>query len=120
MHDRTDNELVVVTRAKGLRPYVLNGTQGVPRSSDPRSSLACRITRRRSSSAYCAPTIALIRRRGDAAALARRSECQRWALTSTKLPCCLALFAMERGCILGHQYEQIARLGFDCQSMLGA
>ena len=35
-------------------------------------------------------------------------------------PGCLSLPAMQGGCILPRQYEQVARLGTDCTNLLGA
>lgn len=119
MHNRTASELAVVTKAKDLCSYVLDVTQRSPKVF--RFTFVSRLQNYALEIIECifwANDTFVVR--GDAAALARRSDYQHRALTSTKLLCYLALLAMERGCILGRQYEQIARLGSDCQNMLGA
>lgn len=119
MHKRAASELAVITKAKDLCSYVLDVTQKSPKAF--RFTFVSRLQ------GYALEIVECIFRandtfvvRGDAAALAKRLEYQRRALTSAKLLCCMSLLAMERGCILLKQYEQIARLGTDCQNMIGA
>ena len=51
---------------------------------------------------------------------AQRVEYQHQALTELKLLGYMAQLAMEQGCILPKQYEQITKKVADCQNMLGA
>jgi hypothetical protein len=50
----------------------------------------------------------------------QRLSFQHQALTELKLLSYMAQLAMEGGCILPKQYEQITKKVFDCQNLLGA
>lgn len=50
----------------------------------------------------------------------KRLEYQHEALTSIRVLAYFSQLAMEQGCILGKQFEQISRLTIDCQNMIGA
>ena len=56
--------------------------------------------------------------KGDARAAARRLEYQRQALVELKLLAYMGQLAMEQGCILSKQYEQITRKAYDCRNLL--
>ena len=50
----------------------------------------------------------------------KRLDFQHSALTSLKILAYISLLAREQGCILPKQYEQITKLVYDCQFLLGA
>lgn len=57
---------------------------------------------------------------GDREKAAQRLDFQHQGLTELKLLGYMAQLAMEQGCILPKQYEQITKKIHDCQNMLGA
>ena len=59
-------------------------------------------------------------RAGGREKAAQRVDYQHRALTELKLLGYMAQLAMEQGCILPKQYEQITKKVNDCQNMLGA
>ena len=59
-------------------------------------------------------------RKGDQSRFQKRQEFQQEAMTSLRLLTYFSQLAMEQGCILMKQYEQIAKQAYDCQNLLGA
>lgn len=58
--------------------------------------------------------------RGDRDKAAQRLNYQQQALTEVKLLGYVSQLAMEQGCILQKQYEQITKRLAECQKLLGA
>lgn len=58
-------------------------------------------------------------KKGDYARFELRLEKQRSAMTDLKILYYISMLAMEQGCILPKQYEQIARQCTNCQNLLG-
>lgn len=113
------SELSVITKAKDLCSYVMTVTEKSPKRF--RFTLVSKLQ------GYALNTIeSLYRanevyvRAGDREKAAKRVEHQHQALTELKLLGYMAQLAMEQGCILGRQYEQITKKIHDCQNMLGA
>lgn len=59
-------------------------------------------------------------RNGEREKIEKRVEYQHQALTELKLLSYMSQLAMEQGCILAKQYEQITKKASDCQNLLGA
>lgn len=113
------SELTVIVKAKDLASYILTITQKSPKRF--RFTLVAKLQ------AYALDTIESLFRAnevyvspGDATAAASRLELQRQAQTSLKLLAYMAQLAMEQGCILPRQYEQISRKVYDCRNLCGA
>lgn len=58
--------------------------------------------------------------KGNSLSIDKRLMYQREALTSLRILGYFSMLAMEQGCILSKQYEQIARQVTDCENLLGA
>lgn len=113
------NELAVITKAKELCSYVITVTDKSPKRF--RFTLVARLQ------GYALNTIEALYRAnevfvtsGDKEKAMLRIEHQHRALTELKLLSYIAQLAMEQGCILLRQYEQITKKIHDCQNMIGA
>lgn len=113
------SELTVVTKAKDLCSYIMTVTDKSPKRF--RFTLVAKLQ------GYALNTIeSLYRaneifvRQGDMEKAVLRMDHQHQALTELKLLGYMAQLAMEQGCILPKQYEQITKKVYDCQNMLGA
>lgn len=113
------SELTVIAKDKDLASYVLTITQKSPKRF--RFTLVAKLQ------GYALDTIESLYRAnevyvtpGDAPAAAKRLEYQHQALTSLKLLAFMAQLAMEQGCILPRQFEQISRRAHDCRNLCGA
>ena len=118
MEKRT-SELTVITRAKELCAYIMTVTQKSPKHFrftfvSKLQNLSLSIIER----LYRANDIFVQKGRMDA--WAKRLEYQRSAMTDLRILSYFSMLAMEQGCILSKQYEQIAKYVWDCQNMLGA
>lgn len=117
--DRKQSELTVVTKAKDLCSYVMTVTQKSPKqfrftfvSRLQNLSLSVIENLFRANDVYVS--------KDDVHARTQRLAYQREALTDLKLLGYVALLAMEQGCILPKQFEQISRQVTDCRNLLGA
>ena len=113
------SELAVITKAKDLCSYVMTVTDKSPKRF--------RITLVAKLQSYALNTIESLYRAnevfvktGGMEKAAQRLDFQHQALTELKLLGYMAQLAMEQGCILPKQYEQITKKVHDCQNMLGA
>ena len=117
--ERKQSELQVTTKAKDLCSYVMTVTQKSPKHF--RYTFVSRLQNLTLSvieNIYRANDTYV--RKGDAAGIERWLEQQRTAMTDLKVLGYFSMLAMEQGCILPKQYEQIARQVTDCQNLLGA
>ena len=110
---------MAVAGAEGPCPYVMTATQKSPKAYrftfvSRMQNLALDVVEQ----AFRANDVYV--RKGNGAALERRASLQHAAITSAKPLCYVAMLAMEHGCILMKQYEQIARLGADVSNLMGA
>lgn len=116
---KKQSELLVITRSKDLCSYIMTVTQKSPRHFrytfvNRLQNLSLEIIE----NIYRANDTFVTR---DVPTLYKeRLEFQHRALTGLKLLGYFAMLAMEQGCILPKQYEQIARQCSDCQSLVGA
>lgn len=113
------SELSVITKAKDLCSYVMTVTDKSPKRF--RFTLVAKLQGYALNiieSLYRANEVYV--RRGDAIKAERRLEYQHQALTEIKLLSYMARLALEQGCILPKQYEQITKKASDCQNMAGA
>ena len=113
------SELTVIVKAKDLASYVLTVTEKSPKRF--RFTLVAKLQ------GYALNIIENLYRANDVyiaksntSAVARRNEYQHQALTEAKLLGYIAQLAMEQGCILPKQYEQVTRKIHDCQNLIGA
>lgn len=113
------SELAVITKAKDLCSYVMTITDKSPKRF--RFTLVAKLQ------SYALNTIENLYRANevfvkgsDREKAAQRLDFQHQALTELKLLGYMAQLAMEQGCILPKQYEQITQKVHDCQNMLGA
>lgn len=113
------SDLAVITKAKELCSYVMTITDKSPKKF--RFTLVAKLQ------TYALNVIEnlyraneVFARKGDAEKAAQRLDYQHQAMTELKLLGYMAQLAMEQGCILPKQYEQITQRMFDCQNMLGA
>ncbi|MCR5521151.1 MAG: four helix bundle protein [Lachnospiraceae bacterium] len=112
-------ELGVITKAKELCTYVFAVTQKSPKQFS--FSFTARLQNLALSvieNLYRANDTPLSS--GDARYDALRQDYQFHALTDIKILAYFSMLAMENGCILAKQYENIAKLSTDCRYMLGA
>ena len=116
---KQQSELTVITKAKDLCSYIVTVTEKSPKRFrftfvSRMQNLSLNVIEKlyRANDVYVT--------KSDKVSVTRRLELQREAMTELRLLCYMALLAMEHGCILPKQYEQIARLGSDCQNLLGA
>ena len=117
--ERKQSELTVITKAKDLCAYVMTVTQKSPKhfrytfvSRLQNTALSVIENLLRANDVYVSGQ--------DAAARKERLQYQRAAQTDLKLLGYIGMLAMEQGCILPKQYEQIARQLTDCRNLLGA
>lgn len=113
------SELSVITKAKEMCSYIMTVTEKSPKRF--RFTLVSKLQ------GYALNVIENLYRAnevfvrpGDTGKAAQRLEHQRQALTELKLLGYMSQLAMEQGCILPKQYEQITKKAHDCQNMLGA
>lgn len=113
------SELAVITKAKDLCSYIMTVTDKSPKRF--RFTLVAKMQN------YALNTIENLYRanevyvsKGDSVKAAMRVDYQHRALTELKLLGYISQLAMEQGCILPKQYEQITKKVSDCQNMLGA
>ena len=116
--EQRQSELTVITKAKDLCAYVVTVTQRSPKQF--RFTFVSRLQN------LCLDVIESLYRandtyvsKGDAEARNTRLEYQRKAMTDLKLLGYVALLAMENGCVLPKQYEQISRQTTECRNLLG-
>lgn len=115
---KQQSELTVIMKAKELCAYVATVTQKSPKHFrytyvSRLQNLAMDVLEKlyRANDVY-APA-------SDPEACAERLGYQRRAMTDIRLLCWFAMLAMEQGCILPKQYEQISRLGTESRNLLG-
>lgn len=116
--ERKQSELTVVTKAKDLCSYVMTITQKAPKQF--RFTFVSRLQNLALSvieNLFRANDVFVSK--ADVRAQKERVTLQRNALTDLKLLGYIALLAMEQGCILPKQYEQISKKITDCQNLLG-
>lgn len=113
------SELAVITKAKDLCSYIMTITDKSPKRF--RFTLVAKLQN------YALNTIETLYRanevfvkKGDREKAEQRMEFQHQALTEIKLLGYMAQLAVEQGCILPKQYEQITKKIHDCQNLLGA
>ena len=113
------SDLAVITKAKDLCSYIMTVTDKSPKRF--RFTLTSRLQNYSLDiieSLYRANEVFV--KKGDAEKSAQRLDYQHQALTNIKLLSYMAQLAMEQGCILPKQYEQITKKASDCQNLLGA
>lgn len=113
------SELSVITKAKELCSYIMTVTAKSPKRF--RFTLIAKMQD------YALNTIEHLYRANEVyvknrepAKIALRRDYQEQALTELKLLAYIAQLAMEQGCILPKQYEQITQMEYDCRNLLGA
>lgn len=112
------SELGVISKAKELSSYILTVTDKSPKRF--RFTLTSRLQN------YSLDVIENLYLANEVfvgkvgAQREKRLALQHEALTRLKMLTYTAQLAMEQGGILYKQYQQIARLAYDCQNMLGA
>ncbi len=116
---KNQSELTVITKAKDLCSYVMTITQKSPKQFrftfvTKLQNLALSVIENlfRANDVFVS--------KSDTDARKERLTLQRKAMTDLKLLGYISLLAMEQGCILPKQYEQISRQITDCQNLLGA
>ena len=117
--ERKQSELTVITKTKDLCSYVMTITQKSPKrfrftfvSRLQNLALSAIENLFRANDIFVSKT--------DVSSQKERLSFQRSAMTDLKGLGYIALLAMEQGCILPRQYEQISRQIADCQNLLGA
>jgi len=113
------SDLVVVTKAKELCTYIISVTQKSPKQFrftfvSRLQNLALDVIE----NIYYANEIYI--GKGYESNLDKRLSLQHNALTTLKLIAYISELAIPEKCILFKQYEQIAKLTTDCQTLLGA
>lgn len=117
--ERRQSELTVITKAKDLCSYVMTVTRKSPKQF--RFTFVSRLQNLvlsvvenlfRANDVFVSKT--------DTYSQKERRAFQRNAMTDLKLLGYIALLAMEQGCILPKQYEQISKQITDCLNLLGA
>ena len=119
MPTTSKNELSVITKAKELCGYVMTVTEKSPKRF--RFTLVSRMQNYALDvieNLYIANEIFVQPKRMDQAE--KRQDYQQKAQTGLRLLGYIAQLAMEQGCILPKQYEQITRMVYDCRNLLGA
>jgi hypothetical protein len=112
-------ELNVITKSKDLCTYIFNITDKSPKRF--RFTLVSKIQNLSLSiieKIYRANEIFI--GNNDKAFLTQRRAFQQSALIEIKVLSYIALLAREQGCILPKQFEQISKLSYDCQYLIGA
>lgn len=119
MKSQTKSELRVVTAAKDLCSYVLTAT-----NKSPKCFRFTLVTRLQSLSLDIIENIyranETFLQNKNIQTVQKRLDFQHSALTSLKILAYISLLAREQGCILPKQYEQITKLVYNCQYLLGA
>ena len=113
------SDLAVITKAKDLCAYIMTVTDKSPKRF--RFTLVAKLQNYSLNiieNLYRANDVFV--KAGDKEKAAQRVDFQHQALTELKLLGYMAQLAMEQGCILPKQYEQITKKIHDCQNMLGA
>lgn len=113
------SELNVITKSKDLCTYIFNITDKSPKRF--RFTLISKIQNLSLSiieKIYRANEIFI--GNNDKAFLTQRRTFQQSALIEIKVLSYIALLAREQGCILPKQFEQISKLSYDCQYLIGA
>lgn len=117
--ERRQSELTVITKAKDLCSYVMTVTRKSPKQFrftfvSRLQNLALSVVENlfRANDVFVSKT--------DTYSQKERRAFQRNAMTDLKLLGYIALLAMEQGCILPKQYEQISKQITDCLNLLGA
>lgn len=117
--ERKQSELTVITKAKDLCSYVITVTQKSPKqfrftfvSRLQNLALSAIENLFRANDVFVSKT--------DIHSQKERRTFQRNAMTDLRLLGYIALLAMEQGCILQKQYEQISKQIADCLNLLGA
>ena len=116
---KKQSELTVITKAKDLCSYIMTVTQKSPKHF--RYTFVSRLQNLSLSiieNLYRANDVFVSK--GNSVSIAERVEFQRRAMTDIKILCYFSLLAMEQGCILAKQFEQISKQGTECQNLLGA
>ena len=119
MKTQAKSELRVVTAAKNLSSYVLTAT-----NKSPKCFRFTLVTRLQNLSLDIVENIyranEVFSQNKNIQIIQKRLDFQHSALTSLKILAYISLLAREQGCILPKQYEQITKLVYDCQFLLGA
>lgn len=119
MKTQAKSELRVVTAAKNLSRYVLTVT-----NKSPKCFRFTLVTRLQNLSLDIIENIyranEVFSQNKNIQIMQKRLDFQHSALTRLKILAYISLLAREQGCILPKQYEQITKLVYDCQYLLGA
>lgn len=113
------NELSVIVKAKDLCSYIMTITQ-----KSPKHFRYTFVTRLQNLSLdiiediYKANDVYFNKQMPQN--YQKRLDLQHQALTNIKILAYFSQLAMEQGCILLKQFEQISKMTSDCQNMLGA
>ena len=113
------SELAVITKAKDLCSYIMTVTQKSPKQF--RFTFVSRLQNLSLDiieNLFQANEVFVIR--GDEHAAGLRLSYQRKAMSNLKLITYFALLATEQKCLLMKQYEQISRLAYETENLLGA
>lgn len=113
------NELSVITKAKDLCSYIMTVTDKSPKRF--RFTLVAKMQ------GYALNTIEHLYRANEIYMTGagrekaeKRLDFQHRAMTELRLLGYLSQLAVEQGCILQKQYQQITKKIYDCQNLLGA
>lgn len=112
-------ELLVINKAKTLCKYIIDATGKSPKKF--RFTLVTRLQNYSLDvveSLITANEIYVVE--GASVEAIKRTELQRKAMTSLKLISYISEIAMTEQCILPRQFEQISKLIFNTQNLLGA
>lgn len=113
------SELSVIVKVKDLASYILTVTEKSPKRF--RFTLTGRLQNYILDvveNLYLANEVFV--KSADSREAENRLSLQHTAMTQLKLLCYVSQLAMEQGCILYKQYEQITKQAYDCQNLLGA
>ncbi len=116
---KRQSELTVIIKSKDLCSYIMTITQKSPKHF--RYTFVSRLQNLALSiieNLYRANDVFVSK--GDLNSIAERLNFQRKAMTDIKILCYFSMLAMEQGCILQKQFEQISKLGTEAQNLLGA
>lgn len=113
------SELMVITKSKDLCTYILTVTKKSPKYF--RFTLVSRMHNLALDiieNIYIANEI--FTKSQDIEMKHKRLDFQQKALTDVKVLSYIVLLSCEQGCILPKQYEQMTKLCYDCQCLIGA
>ncbi len=113
------SELMVITKSKDLCRYILTITKKSPKYF--RFSLVSKMQNLSIDileNLYRANEIFM--KNANNEMKRKRFDYQQNAITNVKVLSYMSLVAMEQGCILPKQYEQISKIAYECQSLIGA